>query len=390
MLDRPLKVTYLGFVEGHGGDALQMLALARGMSGIGADVEIVVPCTDENATFVERCRVAGLPARQTDLISMTSVDSRQRLRSLVRMLRELDCDVLHIHAGDSCLPRKFMIALGLSGRRSAFATLQSPYQNFEPGSGRARFWAASARVTLDAVVSPSDHATHFQRRCGIPARQAVTIRNSIDRQAFASGDPNIPRQVLGLDPATPVVLFSSRLDDQKRPLDAVRAFALAAPEPSRAILVLVGSGAAKDAIVDEARRLGVAERVLLPGYRLDIPNWLAAATIWLFPTERENFSVALLEAMAAGCPIVATLCPGNDEVLLDGSNALTFEIGDVDVAAAHVRRLLDDRQLRERLSAGARATALAHSVERMVEQYRVLYGPKAAALPDSEGIDQRG
>jgi glycosyltransferase involved in cell wall biosynthesis len=366
-----------------------MLSLAQEMQRVGADVEVVVPANTGDTTFLERCTALGISARQTELISMTSVESRQRLRSLLHLLHSLDCDVLHVHAGDRCLPRTMMIALGLSRRRHVVATLHSSYECFEPRSGRGRFWGTSARMALSAVVSPSEHGSQFQRACGIPADIAVTIRNSIDHRAFGSGDPSGPRAFLGIDERTPVVLFSSRLVPEKRPLDAVRAFARAAPLPSGALLVFVGSGGEDAAIAEEARRLGVDERVVMAGYRLDVADWLAATTVWIFPTEHENFSVALLEAMAAGCPIVATTCTGNDEVLVHGSNALTFDIGDVDTAAAHIRRLLGDQSLRRRLSAGGRATARGLSVERMVQQYRLLYGPKAAALPDSEGIDRR-
>ena len=118
------------------------------------------------------------------------------------------------------------------------------------------------------------------------------------------------------------------------------------------------------------------------GYQTNIRDWLAAATVWILPTERENFSVALLEALAAGCPILTTSCPGNDEVLVDEQNALTFAIGDVDAAARGLDRLLSDGSLRSRLSTGAHATAGNYSAERMVESYRQLYN-RLPSLPAS-------
>lgn len=368
------KITYLGFVAGHGGDALQMLSLAHGMRDIGVEVEIIVPTNEETGRFVDRCAVLGVPARRTDQISVTGAGSRQRLRSLLSLLRSLDSDVLHIHAGDSCLPRKMMLALACSRRRFVVATLHNPYPFIEPGGARARLWAALARRTLRAVVSPSEHGTRFQRECGIPARLAVTVRNSIDHLAFSSGDPRVPQDTLGLDEHVPIVLFSSRLDQQKRPLDAVRAFAQIARNVPLAVLVFVGSGDLQDEIFDEARRLGVEDRLKMAGYRTNIADWLAAATVWIFPTERENFSLALLEALAAGCAIAATECPGNDEIIVDGSNALTFAVGDVEGAAGALNRLLMDPELRQRLSVGARSTARSHTVAQMVEEYRRTYG----------------
>jgi glycosyltransferase involved in cell wall biosynthesis len=79
--------------------------------------------------------------------------------------------------------------------------------------------------------------------------------------------------------------------------------------------------------------------------------------VWLLPTEAENFSLAVLEALAAGCAIVSTPCRGNDEVLVHDQNALLAPVGDVDALAGCLRCLLADRARRERLRDGARRTS---------------------------------
>lgn len=72
---------------------------------------------------------------------------------------------------------------------------------------------------------------------------------------------------------------------------------------------------------------------MLTGYRTDVQDWLAAATVWLLRTLRENFSLAVLEARSAGCAVLTTDAPGNDEiVVVDDVNALTFAVGDVRAA----------------------------------------------------------
>jgi glycosyltransferase involved in cell wall biosynthesis len=370
-----LKVTLIGFVGGAGGDALQMMTLADGMQRLGATVEILVANTPESREFVHRCAAIGVPARCTDLIQVPLTGSRQRMLSLVRLLRAIDSDVIHIHTGHSCPPRMMMLALLLSRRRHVVVTSHNPYLFIDPEGMTARLWSLTAKRRLHAVVSPSEHGTRSQLQCGIPERVAVTIHNAVDTDRFATGDARGPRQSLGLDTATPIVLFSSRLDSQKRPLDAVRIFARVAATHPTAVLVFVGSGELEEAIRSEAQRLEIEHRLKLTGYQMDVPDWLAAATVWLFPTDRENFSMALLEALAAGCVILASNCPGNDEILVDGSNALTFAVGDIDTAARGLERLLDDQALRTRLRDGARATSREHSLGQMVERYRQVYDP---------------
>lgn len=369
----PTRIATVGFVSGDGGDAAQMLELARGVRATGGDVEVIVPATPANERFAARCRAAGVPARCTELLGVTGPGRRQSVRSLRRLLRSIDADVLHVHAGDSSLPRTMLLALLVPPRRCVVATLHSPYRSIDPRGARARTWAAGARFTLRAVVSPSDHGSAFQRECGVPEQLVVTVRNAVDTAAAASGDGARVRAELGLADDVPLVVVTGRLDHQKRPVDAVAAFARVLPTVPSAVLAVVGDGDERGAVLAEARRLGVEEQVVLAGRRDDVPDWLAAATVWLFPTERENFSLALLEAMAAGCPIVATSCPGNDEVLVDGANALTYPVADVDAAAAALARLLADAGMRQRLAAGARTTAAANTVAGMVDAYWRVY-----------------
>lgn len=370
---RELDVTYVGFLLGHGGDALQMLELAKGIQADGGRVRIVVPELESSLSLKERCDALGIDCERTDLITASLEGSRQRLPGVLKLLRLVQSPIVHFHTGNSCLPRSVMVALELLRYRPSIVTLQSPYETITPGSTRARFWATTARRRLAAVVSPSDHGTQFQRRCGVPPELTMTVRNSIDVTAMAEGDGGVARAALGIAPDVPIVLFCSRIDSQKRPVDAVRIFAEVADRNPAAVLVFVGRGELEQAVAEEAARLGIADRVRMVGYQTNVPDWLAAATVWLLPTERENFSVAVLEALAAGCAVLSTPCPGNDEVLVDGANSLTFPVGDVRAGATALTTLLLDPTLRDRLRTAARSTAQSYTADCMVEGYRRIY-----------------
>jgi glycosyltransferase involved in cell wall biosynthesis len=366
-------ITYVGFLLGHGGDALQMLALAEGMQRRGATVKIVVPAVPESVTFAERAESLGVTCERTSSLRVSATGSQQRLVDVIRLLRAIRSPLVHFHTGNSCLPRSVMLALELLRYRRGFVTLQSPYETIVPGSSRARFWAVTASRRFEAVISPSDHGSRFQVRCGVPASSAVTVRNSIDVARWAGGDQRGPRQQLGVAADDPLVVFSSRIDGQKRPVDAVRIFAGVATEFPRARLVFVGDGALRQAVVDEAEQLGLTDRVDLVGYQTNVEDWVAAATVWILPTERENFSLAVLEALAAGRAVLSTSCPGNDEVLVDRENAAVFAVGDVDGGIRRLRELLADQDLRGQLGSRAAETAAQFSSDAMVEAYRSVY-----------------
>ena len=363
----------MGFLLGHGGDALQMLTLAKGVQASGARVNVIVPELETTIGFAQRCADADLACERTPLITSSMQGTRQQLLSVVKLFRRLDARVVHFHTGNSCLPRSVMIALTLVRARRAIVTIQSPYETIEPDSRRARVWAALAARRMHAVVSPSTHGAEFQKRCGVPEELIVTVRNAVDVDVMASGDASVVRRQLAIADDVPLVLFCSRLDPQKRPVEAVRAFEIAATDYPDAILVFVGDGEERNAVEREVEARGLSERVRLVGYQSNVPDWLAAATVWLLPTERENFSVALLEAFAAGCPVVTTDCRGNDEVVKDGENCLVFGVGDIEEAGRRLRELLADADLRRELSAAARSTASNYTAARVVSEYQAVY-----------------
>jgi glycosyltransferase involved in cell wall biosynthesis len=350
-----------------------MLALATGVAASGRSVRIIVPDDVETSvSFAERCVDLGLRCDRSSLIKFRDGGAPLRVFQLMWLMATTRASITHFHSGYSQLPRVAQVAVLLVPWRKALVTIQSAWEMVAPESVRARVWSTVARLRLDAVVSPSRHGAEYQVRCGVPRRLVVTIPNSVDPAIASSGDGSRARRSLNLSDG-PLVVFTSRLDPIKRPLDALRIFAAVCEEFPGAALVMVGVGSELDSVRDEAGRLGLLARVHFAGYRTDIADWLAAATVWILPTERENLSLAVLEALAAGCVVLSTSCPGNDEVLVDGENALTFDVGDVAAGAVALRRALGDETLRQKLSAGARASSARFEQSAMVDSYLAVY-----------------
>jgi glycosyltransferase involved in cell wall biosynthesis len=371
--DGEIDILYVGFVLGHGGDAVQMVDLAAEIGRRGLRVRIIVPEIPTTLVAERRAQTLGVDLVRTPLIRADAHNARQNLVHLLRMFRDNRARLYHLHTGDVCLPRLALLAMGLLDVRPVVVTTHSPYSTLSRGDARARHWAHAAARQLERVVCPSAHSRSLQIDYGIPADKVMTIQNSVDVTYYASGRAEEAYRTLRLDPGGRLLVFTSRLDDQKRPDDAVRVFARLAPEFPDLHLVMAGCGEAEERVRALAAELPVADRIHFPGFQPNVPDWLAAAAVWLFPTESENFSLALLEAMSAGCAIVSTLCQGNDEILVDGENALTARVGDVEAMTTACRRILTDRQLAARLSAGARATVSEYSLANMVDRYAACY-----------------
>ena len=131
-------------------------------------------------------------------------------------------------------------------------------------------------------------------------------------------------------------------------------------------LVLLGSGADEGLLREAAQGL---DNVLFAGFQHNLGDWLAALDVFAFPSLYEGLGSVLLDAMQAGLPIVASEVGGIPEVVQHEGNGLLVPPADAGALAQAIRRLYEDRALRERLSAAGRALAQRYSPARMTETY---------------------
>lgn len=366
-------VLFVGLVGGTGGASTIMLELAARMASRGVKVKIVVPAYETTVPYRERGRQRAVVIERSPWL----VERRLELRNViyaVRFVRECRAPVVHFHLGNTnTIPRNFLAAMKLLRFPPVYVTPHTNADDPLPHDPRARRWAAAAARRLKKVICVSERSRRRQISYGLPPEKVELIHNGVDVAAFSAGNSARARERLGLPEDVPVILVSSRIEREKRPLDAVRAFSLIAPVFPRAHLVFIGQGSVEAEVKTAAAQAGLSDRIHFPGFQNNVADWLAAATVWLLPTESEGFSLAILEALAAGCPVVSTDCPGNDELLSDGANALLAPIGNVEEIAAALRRLLSDERLRARLSASGRSTAQQYSLDQTVESHLACY-----------------
>ena len=104
------------------------------------------------------------------------------------------------------------------------------------------------------------------------------------------------------------------------------------------------------------RELRVQDYVKLPGVRDDAMGLMKGSDIFVMPSRYEGLSIAMIEAMACGLPIIASDAPGLRGYIDEGENGLLFQTGDYKTLAEHILRLAGDKEIREKLSRGARET----------------------------------
>lgn len=204
------------------------------------------------------------------------------------------------------------------------------------------------------------------------------IPNFVDPVAFErSHHGDALRKELG--GGRPVLMHISNFRPVKRVRDVVRVFAKVRAQRS-CTLVMVGDGPERSGAEEEARELGVAADVRFLGRIDDVAPLLAAADLYLFPSESESFGLSALEALASGVPVVAARVGGVPEVVQDGITGALRPLGDIDGMAAAAIELLEPARWAQ-VSAAAAADARARfSTADVVQQYERLYEEALASV----------
>jgi glycosyltransferase involved in cell wall biosynthesis len=297
------------------------------------------------------------------------------VRELRRLLRGSGRSVLHSH---SMMPNYYACAARLlAGRSITIVNTRHDMGSTLPNDRRERLYRLSVPMTRLVVMVSERVKDRFLAGGIVPPRKARIVFNGIQTgaaQCAVPADRAEARRLLGAETGQFVVGCVGRLVELKNHAAVVRAVArLAAAYPALR-LALIGEGPLRGRLVELGRELGVADRLTLLGERSDVRRLLAGLDAFVLPSLTEGHSIALLEAAAAGVPIVATKVGGNPEIVQDESTGLLVPADDGTAIAAALTRLIRDPSLGARLGANARTWALARvSVPAMADGYERIY-----------------
>jgi glycosyltransferase involved in cell wall biosynthesis len=323
------------------------------------------------APLVVRAAELGAPVRRIPPMPLGLVGAR-RAPALIRLLRRERPAVFHAHMS-SPVACKWGLAAAVAARVPAvLGTVQ--VGAYEPPNRSAyRQLRALARGVDRYFAVSREIAAELVEELGWPAEKVEVLYNAVDVERTAVPAPPGLREQLGGSETRPLVLTPARLNAQKGHDTLLEAVA----EVPEALFLLAGDGPERQRLEALASDLGVSDRVRFLGRREDIPQLLAACDVFALPSLYEGSSLAVLEAMAAGIPIVSSAIGGTDELIDDGHSGLLVPPGDAAALAAALRRVLAVPQLREDFAARARERVDAgltreQNADRVAEVYREL------------------
>ncbi|MDP6781551.1 MAG: glycosyltransferase [Alphaproteobacteria bacterium] len=230
----------------------------------------------------------------------------------------------------------------------------------------------------DAVVALSEGVREeLVEDCALNPERTVTIHNPVDVAGIATATQAVKDSIQEVPVNSPLIVGCGRLHRQKGFDLLIEAFADL--DDARARLVILGEGPAREALEDLTRSRGVVGRVLMPGFESHPEKWLAQATLFVLPSRWEGFGHVLVEALAAGVPVVSAWAPhGPADILNDDETGLMVPTGNAAALGAAIDRLLIDKGLRRRMVEAGRKTAERFSLPVIAGRYADLIEEIAA------------
>jgi len=366
--ETPAPLRLLVLYEEYGRYGTPMLARTLvGALADHVDVTVVAP-NRETAEWIAADRPT---ARTITARPVAGWRSFGALRAYRRIITQVRPHVVHLCFPTPRTGTRYVALVARSVRGVRTVGVENSYDAPARPWTRVSTWAAAA--ALDAHVAVGERVARiieheYRLRAGSirAIASAAVPRPVVDPKSFGPG---------------PIVGAVTRLSTEKGVDVAVRALATM-PETT---FVVVGGGGQLQELEQLAEDLGRGERTFFFGYQPDPQDYVAGMDVVVQPSRREAVGLAVLEAMAAGLPVVATDVGGMGEAVVDGVTGFLVPPDDVDALADALGQLVGDSELRTRMGAAARARYEEHfSAARLARTYEALYdelAPPATRAP---------
>jgi glycosyltransferase involved in cell wall biosynthesis len=367
-----------------GGTKRHLLDLATGLRAAGWDVEVACPRVRDEAlgdvSFWADLQDARIPAHEVPMRRRpVNPENARAIARLSLLIRRGHYGIVHAHssiAGALARPAALLsgrrpklvytphgfafLAAGRRGRQVAFRTVER----------------ALGRVTDRLIAVSSTEAAAAAQHGVIPASRVQVIPNGVISSQVPQDRDGVRRKVRRREGwgDVPVVGTVARMTPQKDPITWLRVAAQVAAVRPEVRFVWVWGGESAAEVHQEARRLGLGDRLSILGYRPDARDLIAAMDVFLLTSVFEGLPYTVIEALASGTPAVATDVVGTRDVVRHGETGLLAPAGDVPALAQAVLHCLERSEESRRRSADGKQDVLARfSVAAMVRQTAALY-----------------
>jgi len=352
-----LRIAHLGTQSGWRGGEQQQAWLAAGLQERGHSCLMICNSRGE---MLDRAPELGLEAcgvRVRGEVGVTSV------AGTAAALRRFRPDVIHLHDAHAVLIGSLAAKLARTP-----AVIASRRVDFRINSRWKYTWA------IDRIIAISSAIRSVLVDCGIPEERISVVHSGIDLARFSEmPSREEARSRLDLGDDRPVLGSVAALTDHKGHRFLLEAWSRVLADHPRAVLLLAGTGELEKQLRQQAAGLPAPGSVRFLGFQADVPGLLAALDLFVLSSHLEGLCTSLMDAMAAGLPVVATAAGGIPEVVEDGSTGVLVPPRDPAALAGAILDLLADPGRRERLGGAGRESVRRFDRTRTVEGTLAVY-----------------
>lgn len=333
------------------------------------------PREKNNTQFVAECKRDGINIIDIPFRRGGFITNIFQIPVLNKFLKREKFDIVHVHTETggfmlrlSCLIQskcntKFVYTPhGMSFWKGSSLKSQLVYRPLER-------WICSAMdMNLGMNMEEVENLKRWNKRT---AHYVHGVGLNVARMQNPARSREQMREEFGLTESDKFIASIGELDDNKNHITVIKALATLGRKDFK--YVVCGVGPNKDMLLAEAEHMGLKENVILAGYRLDIPDVLNAADIFVFPSFHEGMPVSALEAMACGLPIICSEIRGNVDIIREGDNGYLFQPSDVETLARKLEYLLDDAEKRKIMGLKNKENVKDFSLESVTEELKKIY-----------------
>jgi glycosyltransferase involved in cell wall biosynthesis len=367
-----IRVLHVDTERGWRGGERQTLWLAAEMAKRGHESVVAARLGEPLAA---RASAAGLSV--VDCRPVSELDPRAAWR-LRREILSRRIDVVHAHTAHA-------VAIGAMATLATGVPLVVARRVDFPLRGNAGTRWKYGRAAR--IVAVSNAVANVLVAGGVARSRIDVVPDGVDLRRTVEPATAATLAACGVAPNRPLVVQVAQLVGHKDPVNFVRAMAYANRGSTKLQALLVGDGPLRPEVTDEIRRLSLVDVIHLTGFRDDADSLLAAASVACLSSREEGMGSVLLDAMAFGRPIAATIAGGIPEVVVDGESGLLAERENPEALGAAIARLANDRALSDRLAEGGRRRVREFSVERMTDRTIAIY-ERVTAESDASKTDR--
>ena len=369
------------FEPPEGGVRVHVEALVGGLVRRGHDVDVVVSSRSAGggAEFAE----LGATVHTADLVPelLAAGANARGFADLVRILRRGRYDVAHFHdAKAGALGRPAALIARTPALYSPHAFVYRSQHLRERGGAGARravtlnVERALGRISTVVCISRDERDTALRDRVAGEDRLRVAYYGIV-----ADGATEPDPALAAFRGEGPLMGFMARLQDQKGPPDLIAALTILRERGTLPRFAIVGSGPMEDWVAQRLAEEDFGDRVMLRPFEPPVWPRLAAFDAFVLPSLWEGLPIAVLEAMAAGLPVVSTTVNGIPEAVEHEESGLLVPPGDPPALADAIERVAGDAELRARLGErGRRRYEQQFTLDRMIDRFEELYAEAAA------------